>query len=385
MRVLQIGKFHDPVVGGMETAVKEICQQLHPEIAFHLLVANTRFRTEHSFENFPVTRVASLGTLFSSSLAPSFPRWVRKIGADLIHLHMPNPLAELSVLGVDGTMPVVAHLHSDIVRQKRLLRMYEPVLNAFYRRVSRIILPSPHHLNVSRFASKFRDKCRVVPFGISPTRFELNREGRENVERLRQGPPAILYVGRLVSYKGIAYLLQAMTVAAGRLWIVGTGPLEEPLKEFARQNGIADRVQFLGNVSEADIAAYYHACELFVLPSVTNAEMFGIVQLEAMACGKPVISTNLPTGVSWVNQHGKTGFLVPPASAGALAKAIKTLMANPKLREEMGAAGRERVRLHFTSEKMTQGIREVYEEACGAPIGAGALTLQEAKANSVAI
>jgi glycosyltransferase involved in cell wall biosynthesis len=369
VKILQLGKFYDPVVGGMETALKDICEQLHPDVDFHVLVANTRYRTEHGGRNFPVTRVASLGKFFSCSVAPSFPRWVRKIDADLIHVHLPNPLAELSVLSANSEIPVVAHFHSDIVRQKGLLKFYAPFLKAFYRRATRIILPTPKHLDVSRFVSQYREKCRVVPFGISVARFDLDDEGRKKVEELRQGPPAILCVGRLVSYKGIEFLLEAMSGIRARLWLIGTGPLEDSLKEIVRKNGMSDRVQFLGNMTTAEMVAYYHACEIFVLPSITKAEMFGIVQLEAMACRKPVISTDLPTGVSWVNQHGKTGYLVPPANAGELAKSIQTLLSNPTLREEMGAAGRERVEEHFTAEKMARGVLSVYEETLMATAG----------------
>ncbi len=371
MRVLQLGKFYDPFVGGMETVLKEICESLADDIQFQVVVANTSFRTTHEKRKISVTRVASMGKLFSCSLAPSYPYWARKFNPDLIHVHLPNPLAELSALLADRDVPVVAQFHSDVVRQRHLLKVYEPFLEAFYRRASCIVVPTPRHIEISRFVSKYRNKCRVVPFGVPVSRFELDEAAQRKVDSLRDGLPTVLCVGRLVSYKGVEFLVRALENIKARLWIVGVGPLEDSLKSLVEQKGLADRVIFLGQVSEADLVAYYHACDVFVLPSITNAEMFGVVQLEAMACRKPVISTDLPTGVSWVNQHLKTGYIVPPENVTELAKAIRTLLNSAQLRREMGEAGRSRVEQQFTSTKMAEAMLQVYEEMLEMPFRSG--------------
>jgi rhamnosyl/mannosyltransferase len=179
-------------------------------------------------------------------------------------------------------------------------------------------VPTPRHIEISRFVSKYREKCRVVPYGIQASRFELDETGHKKVNELRDGLPSVLCVGRLVSYKGVEFLIRALEGIKARLWIIGTGPLDGSLRTLTQEKKLADRVEFLGRVSEQDLVAYYHACDVVVLPSITNAEMFGVVQLEAMACRKPVISTNLPTGVSWVNQHAKTGYVVSPGNAEEL-------------------------------------------------------------------
>ncbi|MGB0109501.1 MAG: glycosyltransferase [Terriglobales bacterium] len=367
MRVLQLGKFYDPFVGGMETVLKEICESLADQVQFQVLVANTRFRTEHESRKVPVTRVASMGRLFSCSLAPSFPLWARKFDPELIHVHLPNPLAELSALMADRDIPMVAHFHSDVVRQRNLLRLYGPFLDAFYRRASCIVVPTPRHIEISRFVSKYREKCRVIPYGIQASRFELDETGHKKVNELRDGLPSVLCVGRLVSYKGVEVLIRALEGIKARLWIIGTGALDGSLRTLTQEKKLADRVEFLGRVSEQDLVAYYRACDVVVLPSITNAEMFGVVQLEAMACRKPVISTNLPTGVSWVNQHGKTGYVVSPGNAEELAQCIQHLINNPQLREEMGEAGRMRVEQHFTSAKMAEAMLQVYQEMLNEP------------------
>jgi glycosyltransferase involved in cell wall biosynthesis len=365
MKVLQLGKFYDPVVGGMETALKEICESLTHEVDFQVIVANTRPRTEHENGRLRITRVASMGKLLSCPIAPSFPFWARRSHADLIHVHLANPLAELSALLADRDVPVVAHFHSDVVRPlPPLLRsVYGRFLDAFYRRANCIVVPSPSHIEISKFVPKYRDKCRVVPFGIPLERFELDENGRKKVNELQDGLPSILFVGRLVHYKGVEFLIRTLENVKARLWIIGTGPLEESLRHLAREKGLADRIEFLGHVSDADLIAYYHASDVFVLPSITNQEMFGLVQLEAMACRKPVISTNLPTGVSWVNQHGKTGYTVSPENPDELAQSIQCLLASRELRQEMGEAGRLRVEQQFTSAKMAEAMLQVYQEA----------------------
>jgi glycosyltransferase involved in cell wall biosynthesis len=367
VRVLQLGKFYDPFVGGMETVLKEMCESLADQVEFQVVVANTHWSTEHENRKIPVTRVASAGKLFSCSLAPSYPLWARRFNPDLIHVHLPNPLAELSGLLADRDIPVVAQFHSDVVRQRNLLKVYGPFLDAFYRRANCIIVPTPRHIEISRFVSKYREKCRVVPFGVPLSRFELDGAGSQKAEALRDGMPSVLCVGRLVSYKGVEFLIRALENIEARLWIIGVGPLEDSLKALVAERGLADRIEFLGQVSEQDLIAYYHACDVFVLPSITNAEMFGVVQLEAMACRKPVISTDLPTGVSWVNQHGKTGYVVPPENVEELAKAIRRLLDNSKLRNEMGEAGRLRVEQQFTSTKMAEALLHVYQEMLDEP------------------
>jgi glycosyltransferase involved in cell wall biosynthesis len=384
MRVLQLGKFYDPFVGGMETVLKEICESLADQVEFQVVVANTRRWTEHENRKVPVTRVASMGKLFSCSIAPTFPLWARKFNPDLIHVHLPNPLAELSALLADRDIPVVAQFHSDVVRQRNLLKVYEPFLDAFYRRASRIIVPTPRHIEISKFVSKYRDKCRVVPFGVPVSRFELDEAGQKKVDALRDGLPSVLCVGRLVSYKGVQFLIRALENIKARLRIIGAGPLENSLKNLAQEKGFGDRIEFLGQVSDVDLVTYYHACDVFVLPSITNAEMFGVVQLEAMACRKPVISTDLPTGVSWVNQHGKTGYVVPPENVEELAKAIQRLLDNTQLREEMGQAGRMRVEEQFTSTKMAEGMLQVYQEMLSEPCRAG-VPVKSAQADDVVV
>jgi rhamnosyl/mannosyltransferase len=157
-------------------------------------------------------------------------------------------------------------------------------------------------------------------------------------------------------------ILRALPATTGRLAIVGEGPLRQALQGLASDLGVADRVDFLGAVSDPELLALYHACDAFVLPSVTRAEAFGMVQIEAMACGKPVISTDVPSGVSWVNRHDETGLVVRAGDAAALAGAIRTLCADDVLRRRLGAGGRRRVEREFTAARMAERTVALYRE-----------------------
>ena len=233
MKVLQLGKFYDPIVGGMETALKDICESLCDQVEFQVVVANTCWKTEHQNGNGKprVTRAASAGKLLSCPMAPSFPLWAQRFDADLIHVHLANPLAELSAMLANRDTPIVAHFHSDVVRPlPPVLRdVYSRFLHAFYRRANCIIVPTPSHIEISNFVPHYREKCHVVPYGISLQRFEQDESSRKKTDELRDGMPTVLFVGRLVYYKGVEFLIRAMENVKARLWIVGTGPVEDSL------------------------------------------------------------------------------------------------------------------------------------------------------------
>lgn len=163
MKILQLGKFYDPSVGGMETALKDICESLCDQVEFQILVANTRWRTEHENGKLRLTRVASMGKCLSLPMAPSFPFWAQRFDADLIHVHLANPLAELSALLANRDIPIVAHFHSDVVRPlPPVLRdVYRRFLHAFYRRANCIIVPTPSHIEISKFVPHYRKSAML--------------------------------------------------------------------------------------------------------------------------------------------------------------------------------------------------------------------------------
>jgi glycosyltransferase involved in cell wall biosynthesis len=258
---------------------------------------------------------------------------------------------------------VVVSWHSDIVRQKRALRLYRPFLARFLDRADWVVAATPNYVQSSPFLGSCRHKCTVIPYSVDANRFTLTPEveARVGFVRDREQMPIVLFVGRLVYYKGVEYLIEAMKDIEGTLVIIGEGPLEPRLRALAKELGLAQRVKFLKPMAEEELVSYYHACDLFVLPSVERSEAFGIVQLEAMACGKPVVSTELGTGVSFVNQHTKTGLVVPPRDPADLAYAIQSILGNPAIQEEYGRFAKARVERDFGPERMVSRTASVYE------------------------
>ena len=367
MRILELGKFYPPYHGGMETLLRvwsEGFVQLGDEV--DCVVANDTARTIHEeLAGVRVHRLASWGSLFSTSLCPAYLGSTRRYPADLWHAHFPNPLADVACLRGDRTIPLVLTYHSDVIRQASLMRLYAPLMHRLLARATRIVVATPKHIECSPWLGAFQDKCEVIPFGLDLRRLEPSAETTRAAEALRQeaGPrPVALTIGRLVGYKGQCHLIAAMRDLDALLWLVGTGPLEADLRRQAATLGIADRVRFWGAVEEARLPVLLQACDVFVLPSITPNEAFGLVQVEAMACAKPVISCDLPSGVPFVNQDGITGLIVPPADAGALAVALRRLFGDDGLRTRLGKTGRERARHEFEESVMLHRYRRLFEQ-----------------------
>jgi glycosyltransferase involved in cell wall biosynthesis len=293
--------------------------------------------------------------------------WARR--ADCVVLHEPNPMAGSALfLHTPAARFVVWH-HSDLVRPWWAPHTYGRVQRALYRRADCVIVSSPALPAVSPLIGCAR-RVAVIPFGIALERYRRTDAARQSCIAAIRGAatgPHVLFVGRLVYYKGVEILVRAMSRCPGTLTIVGTGPLERSLRDAAVRHGVADRVRFAGNVAEYDLPAYYQACDLFVLPSVARTEAFGIVQIEAMAAGAPVVSTNLPTGVPWVNQHDVTGLVVPPGDATALAGAMRALLENKERRETLGAQASRRADALFSRERMIASFRSLIETTVRTP------------------
>jgi len=263
------------------------------------------------------------------------------------------------LLGARGKKIVVTY-HCDIVRQKKALILYKPFLFKFLSIADRILVTSPNILQSSKYLAPFRDKCVVVPSSIrieeyidDAQKFDLSISNKEKI---------VLFVGRLTYYKGVEYLIEAMQFVDAKLLIAGDGELRERLEEMTASLKLEKKVKFLGRVSNEQLKYCYQICDVFILPSVEPTEAFGLVQLEAMAYGKPVINTQLPTGVPFVSIHGKTGLTVEPRNSKALAEAINKLLSDEELRKEYGVQARKRVEENFTVDKMNEKILKVYQE-----------------------
>jgi len=365
LRILHLGKYYAPVRGGIETVVETLCRG-ETSWAEPSVLALNKGRPVTTFERrdgVAVRRVASVAATGAVSLAPALPLWLARADADVLVLHEPNPMALLAYGIARPSIPLIVWYHSEVIRSRwKYELLYRPFLEFALRRAIRIVVASPPMLDVPALA-RYRDKCSVVPFGLPVERYARTPAIAARVEWFRMAAPrpTLLFVGRLVGYKGLDVLLRALPGLDANTVIVGDGPLRPSLEALARELAIDGRVRFVGAVGEDELLAWYHACDALVLPSVTRQEAFGMVQLEAMLCGRPVVSTELATGVPWVNQHERTGLVVKPGDVASLRQALVRLTTDAALRWRLGKAAQERVLTHFTAERMCSATRTLYQ------------------------
>jgi rhamnosyl/mannosyltransferase len=369
IRVLTFGRYADDNFGGLERYVFELGHALAGEVSFVNVVARRGPRPDVPLagETVYAAAVANLG---GTPICPTMPwhalrrHW--RTPFDIAHLQFPaDPMAHLAYELLPRSVKRVITWHSDIVRQRGLLRLYRPLLNRLLRRAHAIIAPTPAHISASEQLAPVRETARfhVVPFGFDLSRFAQRSALADEIRRRHGGSFFLFALGRHVYYKGFAFLIRALaSVPQARLALGGQGPLTAELQRIAREAGVAGRVDFVGRIPDLDLPAWYHACDVFCLPSVEPAEAFGIVQVEAMACGKPVLCCQLGNGVNWVNRDGETGLVVPPGDVAALAGALERLRADAGLRARLGEAGRDRAYSAFSAQAMARGTLAVYRE-----------------------
>jgi len=355
MRILQVARFYPPYVGGTERIIRDISRGLGAEHRIRVLACNpARGTVIESLDGVEVVRAAAPVIAFSTPLSLGFFSWYARLqrNADLVHFHHPFPLADLAVLihGTAGKRVVVSY-HSEVVRQKWAMPVYAPLNRRLLARADRILVSSARLRDRSSPLQPFREKCTVVPFGVEP------------------GAPTpagdyVLFVGRLVAYKGVDILIRAMAGLAAPLVVAGDGPERARLERLASAMRVC--VRFVGRVSDDRLRGILQRSRFLVLPSVAATETFGLVQLDALAAGRPVINTDLPTGVPDVSPDGITGLTVPPRDVAALAGAIRTLWSNPEMQVRFSRNASERARV-FSMERFVDGIRRVYRELGVAP------------------
>ena len=363
LRILHVNKFYPPCVGGIERVVRDIVEHLSPEFKMRVLVCA---HNRHDPSDDVVVRARTLGIAFSMPLSIDFLRKFRTMvrQADLVHIHSPFPMGELAAVldGCRGRRVVVSY-HSDVVRQRWALPVYAPVIRALLKRADGVHVSSARIIRSSRLLSGFRSKCFLVPYGV----WRDGRPSRANALPPTVREPFVLFVGRLVAYKGVEYLIDAMRHLDIPLVIVGEGPLRSALKRRAKEIGAASRIHFVGTLPPDQLNACFQRCRLLVLPSVENSEAFGLVQLEAMAFGKPVINTDLPTAVPEISLHGRTGITVPPRSPEAIAEAIRAILEDPRRYAEYARQAADRAR-EFSMTRFLDGIRRIYHELLCGPV-----------------
>jgi rhamnosyl/mannosyltransferase len=369
LKILYVYKdYYPPVKGGIESHINLLANGLRAKgIDVQVLVSNTKNRFQvDRFNGIMVAKAPQLGRFYSAPLTPTFHRYLKRYGkaADIIHFHHPNPTAEFSHFFTCLRKKIIVTYHSDIIRQDKLGKLYSPFRKMFLEKTDRIIATSPNYIQTSNVLNHFKGKCTVIPLGIDLDRF-ISKKDIPQVKQIKGkygNKTIILFVGRFRHYKGLKFLISAMKEIDAHLLLIGTGPEEQRLKNMVEKYHLGNKIFFLGELSDDEVNAYYKACDIFVLPSHLRSEAFGLVQVEAMCCGKPVISTELGTGTSFVNIDGQTGITVNPGNSDSLSIAIQYLIDNPEERLTLGINGYNRVKKMFTADKMIKKTIQLYED-----------------------
>lgn len=367
LRIVHWGKYYPPEMGGIEVVTRDLAEA-HAEWGHRVdVVCFTRGRTGASTQgSLTIYRCREFLSKVSQPLSLGYLWKGLQLSrrADVVHLHAPNLLASLMALFLGPWTHLVVHWHSDIVGKGVLGALARPIEALMLRRADAIICTSEPYAAYSRPLNPWRAKIRCVPIGI-PDPLAEQRESRipEGLADFLQGRRLIFAAGRLVPYKGFCHLIDAAALLPpdAAVAIVGDGPLREELASLIKARGLEGRVRLLGRVSDAEMNGLFDAASLFCLPSVERSEAFGVVILEAMARGVPVLATEIPgSGVPWVNQHGVSGLNVPPGDAQQLAHACVTLLEDGELRERLGAGARARFESTFPAARSAREILNIY-------------------------
>jgi glycosyltransferase involved in cell wall biosynthesis len=384
MRVLHLGKYYAPQRGGIERHLQDLAEWFSErghqvDVLVHQPVGQWRGR-EDVINGVAVCRAGCPVAPLYTPISPLFPlqlsRAIKRSRPDILHLHMPNPSCFWALLSARArARPWVVHWHADVPpdmpdwRVRAAYRLYRPFEQAVLKRASAIIVTSQTYLEASKALAPWKHKVSVIPLGIAESIADI---GSSPVWP-RNGSLRLLAVGRLSHYKGFAVLLDALAKTdQASLVLIGKGEESERLHTQAMRLGIADRISFVGELSDPDLLAAYTQADLLVLPSLDRSEAFGLVLLEAMRAALAVIASKVPgSGISQVIEHEKSGLLVEPGNAEALTVALGQ-MASSDTRRRLAAGGHQRWRNQFTLEASAQAVLALYRNLTGAHPQAGA-------------
>lgn len=367
MNILQLGKFY-PIRGGVEKVMYDLVMGLSErKVRCDMLCAST--------ENYPpgAIELNAYGSVFvaptkyklaATMLAPAMITKLRRIARyyDIIHVHHPDPMACLALFFSGYKGKVVLHWHSDILKQKTLLKLYTPLQNWLIKRADIIVGTTPVYVAESASLQKIQHKIDYIPIGCLPV--QAATEKIVAIKERYTGKHVIFSLGRLVDYKGYEYLIRAAQHLDDSFQIVigGKGPLEASLTALILELEVKDKVTLLGFLPDEEVPAYYAVADVFCLSSIWKTEAFAIVQIEAMSCGKPIVSTHIPgSGVSWVNEDGVSGLVVERENPEALAQACIKICKDSVLKQRLSEGSRKRYEEYFTRDKMVEKSLELYK------------------------
>ncbi|AWA07308.1 MULTISPECIES: glycosyltransferase [Aeromonas] len=363
MKILHLSKLYPPFKGGIETVAFDLVEETkkYADQVDVLCITETNKSSIEAQDKSVIFRCSSIIHLFSTYLSISYLfKWIKiRNNYDVVHIHVPNPLAAFCLFLFPTKSKIVVHWHSDIVKQKFLKKVLSPIHNSLLKRCEFIVATSRRYAKASHELSSHRNKLKVIPIGISSDRLVVSQT---KIEEIVNSCPKhiILSLGRHVYYKGFEYLIDSAKFLSDDYVILigGQGELTNALKQRVLSLGLEHKVKFIGRISDQDLGSYYRAASVFCLPSIERSEAFGVVQLEAMSQGIPIVSTNIEgSGVGWVNKHGVSGYVVPPKNDKALADAFVHICESRELDEKVIV---NRFETLFSREVMANEFRKIY-------------------------
>jgi glycosyltransferase involved in cell wall biosynthesis len=368
-RVVHLGKYYHPAHGGIETALRSLAQaqamlgcRVQVVCMDHERGRATRVERDGPVEIIRLRRAASLCKI---DLCPDLTRVLRESDADLLHLHTPNPTMLLGLILSGDRRPLVVSHHSDVVKMRLRRLLFGPIERAVYNRARLVLAMSSPYIAGSAVLRRCADRVCVLPIGLDLTPYlEPTPEVMALGNALKRSIPGPLWFscGRLVYYKGFESAMHALQFVPGTWMIAGDGPLRRPLERLAVRLNVQDRVRFVGKLPhDKDLAAHYLAADAFWFPSNARSEAYGLVQVESMASGCPVINTAIPnSGVPWVCRHEESGLTVPVDDPAAFAAAAMRLLEESGLRDRLATGARARAVAEFDRETMGRRSMMLY-------------------------
>jgi rhamnosyl/mannosyltransferase len=399
IQVCHLGKFYPPAAGGIESHVQTLARaQARAGAKVRVVCVNHlnrdgrdvtwfRYGLTRTIEDLDhdgsaevrLTRLGRSASVARFDVIPGLPRLLLDLQyspVDVIHLHTPNPTMLLTLAALRLSKPIVVTHHSDVIHQRWLVHLMRPLERIVYGRAAAVICTSEAYADRSEVLKRYEDKLVTLPMGgdlhryLDPSAETLREAGRW--KQRFAGEPLWLFVGRCVYYKGLHTAIAALRNVPGRLLVIGDGPLKAKLQKQAEDMGVAERVIFHGWATDDELAGAYLAATALWFPSNARSEAFGLVQVEAMACGCPVINTSIEgSGVPWVCPNDQAGLTVPPEQPAALAAAARRLLEDPALRQRLATGGRARATTEFTADLMAARTITLYGRVLQASASSG--------------
>ena len=366
MRVLHFYKTYLPdSMGGIEQVIFQLCESgaRHAIDSTVLTLSNNPAPGALQIRQHQVHQARMDFQLASTGFSYSVFKQFRELAAeaDVVNYHFPWPFMDLVHFFSATKKPCVVSYHSDIIRQRHLLKLYRPLMRRFLDSADRIVAASPNYFHTSDVLQDYREKTRVITYGLDKSGYPQPEPERTERWRKQVGDRFFLFVGVMRYYKGLHILLEAMQGLNYPVVIVGAGPLEAELHAQAKALGLQN-LHFLGRLGDEDKVALLQLSYAVVFPSHLRSEAFGISLLEGAMYGKPMISSEIGTGTSYINIHNETGLVVPPSNPQAFREAMRTLWENPVRAAEMGVKAETRYRQLFTADEMGRKWAALYEE-----------------------